>query len=270
MYPTDTSARGLIPEPAFVLVRPQLGENIGAAARAMLNCRQGRMRLVAPRDGWPSEPAQRTAAGADGVIDHAVLYDDVAAAVADCQRVYATTARRRDMVKRLVTPRAAAADIHAAMAAGEQVAVLFGPERSGLTNDEVALADTVIEAPLNPAFSSLNLAQAVLLVAWELHCHGDIGPARQLSTGASGPGKPAGGPRPKRATAGQIGHLFQHLERELDRCGFLALPDKRPGMVRNIRSLFLRADLTEQEVQTLRGIITCLTRTDDQTRDEEP
>lgn len=256
---------GILPGPAFVLVRPQLGENIGASARAMLNCRQGELRLVAPRDGWPSETAQRNAAGADVVIDRAALHDDLAPAIADCQHVYATTARRRDLVKRLVTPRAAAADIRAAIAAGERVAVLFGPERSGLTNDEVALADTVIEAPLNPGFSSLNLAQAVLLVAWELMIAGETAPDRQLSTGAA-PG--ARGPGHRRASAAQLGYLFEHLEGELDRCGFLALPDKRPGMVRNIRSLFLRADLTEQEVQTLRGIIKCLARSDETASDE--
>ena len=234
--------------PAIVLVRPQLGENIGAAARAMLNCALGTLRLVAPRNGWPNEYAVKAASGADKVLDGADLYETTEAAIADLDLVLATTARRRDMAKPVLTPRAAAETIRAATGEGNRVGVLFGPERSGLENDEVALAEAVIEAPLNPGFTSLNLAQAVLMVGYEWFQAG-IEPA------------PAETPLPntRRANSDELIGLFEHLERELDDCGFLQPPEKRPAMVRNLRTLFHRAALTEQEVRTLRGVIAGLT-----------
>lgn len=234
--------------PVVILVEPQLGENIGAAARAMLNCGLTRLRLVRPRERWPNAKAVAAASGADAVLETARLFDSTEAAVADLNRVYATTARPREMVKPVVTPRAAAAEMRAAAAKGEACGLLFGPERSGLVNDDVALADAVLSVPLNPGFASLNLAQAVLVVAYEWHQAADATPPRRLVTNASPP-----------ATKEELLNFFAHLERELDACGFLRNIEKRPSMVRNIRNLFQRATLTSQEVQTLHGIVKELT-----------
>jgi len=238
--------------PAIVLVGPQLGENIGTAARAMLNCGLADLRLVAPRDGWPNEKAKSAASGADIVIDGARVYDGIPAAIADFQRVFAATARPRELVKAVLTPRAAAAEIRAAQARGERVGILFGPERWGMTTDEVAYAEAIIEVPLNPAFASLNLAQAVLIVAYEWHIAADATPARYVPTLEE-----HGGPT-ELASQADIQLLFDHLERELDESGYLFPPDKRPTMVRNLRSIFLRANLTEPEVRSLRGAVKAL------------
>jgi tRNA/rRNA methyltransferase len=231
--------------PAIILVEPQLGENIGTAARAMFNCGLTDLRLVRPRDGWPSDKARSAASGADLVIDRAQLFDDLAAAIADLQHVYATTARDRYMVKRIVTPRQAAGEMRALLGEGRACGILFGPERTGLLNDHLSLADTVVTVPLNPRFSSLNLAQAVLLIGYEWFTAGDATPAEQLATGKSEP-----------ATKEQLHRFFEHLEEELDRNGFLRNAEKRPSMVRNIRNLFQRAQPTEQELRTLHGIVT--------------
>ena len=231
--------------PVVVLVDPQLGENIGTAARAMANCGLDTLRLVRPRDNWPNERAVAAASGADAVIDNAEIYRTTEDAIADCHRVFATTARPRDMIKPVLTPREAAADMRAAEG---RIAVLFGPERRGLNNDDVTLAEAVIEVPLNPDFRSLNLAQAVLLVAYEWFMAGHDGTARTLPMGATRP-----------ATKEEALGFFEHLEGELDACGFLNPPEKRPAMVRNIRNIFQRAHLTEQEVRTLRGIVSGLT-----------
>jgi len=247
MAGTDASRAATTGGPTVVLVEPQLGENIGTAARAMLNCGLTGLRLVRPRDGWPSEKASSAASGADEVLDGAGLFESTEAAVADCHRVYATTARRRDMIKPILTPRAAAAEMRADLARDHRVAILFGPERRGLRNDDVVLADAIVEVPLNPAFSSLNLAQAVLIVGYEWFQSADAAPGQALPLGATRPAD-------KRELMG----LFEHLERELDACGFLHVAEKRPTMVRNIRNLFQRAALTEQEVRTLRGVITGL------------
>ena len=234
--------------PVVILVDPQLGENIGAAARAMLNCGLGRLRLVRPRDGWPNPRAVASASGADAVLDAATLHDSTATAIADLERVYATTARPREMIKRVVTPRRAAAEMREAVAAGQGVGLLFGPERTGLLNDDIALADTVLSVPLNPVFASLNLAQAVLLVGYEWYQAGDATPETQLVTNATRP-----------ATKDELLNFFGHLERELDECGFLRNVEKRPSMVRNIRNLFQRAYLTHQEIRTLHGMVKELT-----------
>jgi tRNA/rRNA methyltransferase len=228
--------------PVVILVRPQMGENIGAAARAMLNCGLTELRLVAPRDGWPNAKARAAASGADTVIDNAALFDDLGAAVADLQRVYATTARPRDAQQRVLTARQAAAEIHGV--AGQRCGVIFGPERTGLTNDDVAFADTVITVPLNPAYASLNLGQAVLLVAYEWS---------QLVFQPAEAEIVEDGRLP--ATKADMLKLFEHLERELDDSGFLRVVEKRPSMVRNIRTTLQRARLTRQEVATLHGMI---------------
>ncbi len=173
--------------PAVILVEPQLGENIGTAARAMLNCGLGELRLVVPRDGWPNDKAITSASGADIVLNGARLFPSIADAMADLRHVYAATARNRHMVKRIITPDAAATEIRAHMAAGETCGILFGPERTGLTNDQASLAETVITVPLNPAFSSLNLAQAVLLLGYEWFKTADATPAEALHVGHSRP-----------------------------------------------------------------------------------
>ena len=235
--------------PAFILVEPQLGENIGAVARAMLNCGLSDLRLVNPRDGWPSETAQRAAAGADLVIDGARLFDTTEAAIADLQLVFATTARARDMLKPVLSPKAGARRLVEADALGRATGVMFGRERSGLTNDQVALADAALTFPLNPGFTSLNLAQAALLVGWEW---------RQASAEAL-PDETVPALSPP-ATHGDLSHLFAHLEAELETGGFYFPPENRPHMVRNLRTLLLRARLTEQDVRVLHGVIACLVR----------
>ncbi|MDX1486518.1 MAG: RNA methyltransferase [Alphaproteobacteria bacterium] len=236
--------------PTVILVRPQIGENIGTAARAMLNCGLTGLRLVKPREAWPNEKADAAASGASAVLEGACLFESTGEAVADLNRLYATTARPRDMVKPVVSPRQAAADMREAAASGVRTGILFGAERAGLDNDDVALADAIIEIPANPDFSSLNLAQAVLICAYEWRLAGlehKAGPRR---------GRPAALP----ASKADLDGLFGHLEAELDRAGFLYPPEKRPRMVRNIRNLFARADLTEQEVRTLRGVIAALAK----------
>src|SRR6201998_1846818 len=167
MAGTDHRRQAVTGGPAIILMEPQLGENIGTAARAMMNCGLDDLRLVRPRDGWPSDKAIAAASGADALLAKARLYRDIPAAIADLVHVYAATARDRGMVRREVTPRHAAPEMPGRIAAGAAGGVLLAPGRTGLLNDDVALADTVLTVPLNPAFSSLNLAQAVLIVGYE-------------------------------------------------------------------------------------------------------
>ena len=249
MAGTDSSRTGAASvdettAPAVILVDPQLGENIGMVARAMLNCGLGDLRLVRPRDGWPSDKAVAAAAGADVVVERARLFPTTADAVADLNRVYAATARARGMVKPVVTPRQAAAEMHELAAGGGRTGILLGPEAKGLKNDDVALADTIVMVPLNPAFMSLNLAMAALLVGYEWYQAADGTAPRTLAMNATRP-----------ASRDELIGLFEHLERELDACGFLHVSEKRPIMVRNLRNMLHRAELTEQEVRTLRGVI---------------
>lgn len=244
----DALARGA---PAVVLVAPQLGENIGMVARAMLNCGLTDLRLVRPREGWPNEKAVAAASGADRVLDAARLYGSTEAAIADLTYVLATTARPRYMTKEVLGPPAAAAALRARAAAGQPCGLLFGPEAMGLDNDDVALASAVLTVPLNPGFSSLNLGMAVLLTGYAWYAAGaagDVAAAADLIMPEQ--------TRP--ANQGELLGLYQHLEAELDSCGFLRNLQSRPSMVRNLRNLFGRARLTEQEVRTLRGVITCL------------
>ena len=253
MSGTDISENTLSDGPVVILVDPQLGQNIGMVARAMLNCGLEELRLVRPRDGWPNSAAESAASGADVVLEKTRLFDTTAEAVADLRKVYATTARPRGMIKPVVTPRQAAAELRAAQAQGTgaegtRAGVIFGPERSGLVNDDIALADAVLSVPLNPAFASLNLAQAVFVVGYEWLIAGSGVPARELSLGATRP-----------ATKAELIGLFERLEAALDARGFLYPVEKRPVMVRNLRNLFQRAELTEQEVRTLHGIVSLLT-----------
>jgi tRNA/rRNA methyltransferase len=242
---TNTSRDAVTGGPAIILVEPQLGENIGTAARAMMNCGLDDLRLVRPRDGWPSDKAVAAASGADAVLDQARLYPSVEAAIGDLVHVYASTARDRYMVKRELTPRRAAEEMRGFISAGEACGVLFGPERTGLVNDHIALADTVVSVPLNPAFSSLNLAQAVLIVGYEWFT-ARIEPRPEIMH--------RGHSRP--ANKEELLRFFEHFEEALGDSGFLRHPDKRPSLTRNLRNLFQRAQCTEQELRTLHGVIT--------------
>ncbi len=236
--------------PVIVLVDPQLPENIGAVARAMLNCGLAGLRLVRPRDGWPQKQAIAAASGADGVLAAARVFSTTAEAISDLHYVQAATSRGRDMNKRVLGPRRAAMVLHEAAGRGERCGILFGPERSGLVNDDIALADAVITAKLNPAYRSLNLAQAVLLVAYEWFAFSNDAAIVEENIVRNGAHP---------ASKADVTGFFEHLETALIDSGFLGLPEKRPIMQRNIRNIFLRAGLLDHEVRTLRGIVTSLT-----------
>ena len=233
--------------PIIVLVEPQLGENIGAAARVMANFALRRLRLVKPRDGWPNMQARRAASGADRVLEEAELYDTLGAAIADCTLVLATTARAHDQAKPVISPDAAAALLAPRVAAGENVAVMFGRERYGLENDEVALADRIVTFPVNPAFASLNLAQAVAVVAYEWF---KLGSAGALPFAMPQKSPPAG--------KQQVQAFFAHLERQLDVIEYFRPLEKRATMLVNLRNIFARMQPTQQDIQTLHGIVDAL------------
>ena len=236
--PAQMSPVGL----SFVLVQPQMGENIGAAARGMWNFGLDRMRIVNPRDGWPNPAAVAMASGAGRLLDDAQVFGTTAEAVADAQMIYATTARPREMTKRVLAPEAAMAEARALVGQGQKVSVLFGPERAGLANEDVILADTIISVPVNPAFGSLNLAQCVLLVAYE------------WMRGAG----PVPDELPERAETGKVGRLLEHLRAELDDAGFFFPDHKRDSMLANLENLFRRMPLTDQDVRTLWGVVRAL------------
>ncbi len=238
----------LHPGPTVILVEPQMGENIGAAARAMFNCGLLDLRLVRPRDGWPNPRATASASGADPVLENAQLFETTQEAVADLSRVYATSARRRDMVKPVVAPRLAVAEMRGCAERGERFGILFGPERTGLSNDDVVMADAILAIPLNPSFSSLNLGQAVLLISYEWYsAEAPEKQERELPVAGSWP-----------ATAGEVDNFLDRMETELVDAGFLYPEEKRPIMVRNLRNIFRRARLTDQEVRTLHGVVRAL------------
>ncbi len=230
--------------PAIILVEPQLGENIGAAARAMLNCGLTELRLVRPRDGWPNPKAASASAGADSVVENAQVYRNTRESIADLHLVFATTARARDMVKPVYTPTGAAKEIRQAIQKNHKVGILFGRERSGLTNHDVMQAQGIITAPLNPAYSSLNLGQSVLLIAWEFLKTGDNTPEVEEVLGDG-----------QLARQAQVQGLIEHLNEELDVASFYRSPDQRPAMQQNLHNIFSRARLTEQETKTLRGVV---------------
>lgn len=248
MAGTDTTRENVTGGPAIVLVRPQLGENIGTAARAMANFGLSELRLVAPRDGWPSDSARAAASGADWVIDNARVFDNTAQAIADLTFTLATTARQRGMSKCVHGPGEAADMLALRERAGHHCGILFGGERAGLDNEDISLADAILTYPVNPAFASLNLAQAVLIMSYEW----------QRAAGTAGT-RETFADLPEPATREEMFHFFEHLESELETGGFLKPPEKAPVMVRNIRNLFHRAALTAQEVRTLRGMIVALT-----------
>jgi tRNA/rRNA methyltransferase len=244
---TDKTKRWIEqPAPTVVLVEPQLGENIGAAARAMANFGLSKLRLVRPLQGWPNERATVMAAGADRVLEGATLYDSLAEAIADCTFVVATTARKHDQAKPVVGAAAAAAEMAPRVAAGENVAIVFGRERIGLENHEVARADRILTLPVNPAFASLNLAQAVVIVAYEwFKCAGGALP---FATPEKSP------PAAKQ----QFEAFFADLERELDRVEFFRPAEKRGTMGVNLRNIFQRMQPTQQDIRTLHGIVTAI------------
>lgn len=252
MAGTDKTQEALVKgvdTPYVILVEPQLGQNIGMVARAMLNSGWDKLRLVSPRDGWPSAEAGAASSGALSVIDNAELFSTTKEAVDDLQRVYATTARLRDMTNRVLTPKRAAPEMYGLAEAGVKTGILFGPERTGLTNDDVTLADTIIEVPLNPSFKSLNLSQAVLLVAYEWFQLSVEGPIERLEFGDT-----------ELAEKASVQNFLARFETALDEGGFFKSPNMRPIMIRNIHNIFQRVALTEQEIRTLHGCVEALKR----------
>jgi tRNA/rRNA methyltransferase len=242
---TDKTKSGLdLAGPVVILVEPQLGENIGMAARAMGNFGLTALRIVNPRDGWPNISAQRAASGADHILDHVKLFDTVEQAVADCTLLFATTARAHDQAKPVVAPEAAALEIASQVAGGGRVGILFGRERYGLQNEEVALANRIITFPVNPGFASLNLAQAVLLIGYEWF---------KLATAGALPF--AMPEHSERASQHQMQAFFDNLVRELDKVEFLRPAEKRETMLVNLRNIFSRMEPTKQDMHTLHGVV---------------
>ncbi len=232
------------PEPAFILVRPQMGENIGAAARAMLNFGLTRLRVVAPRDGWPNPRAAAMASGAGRLLDQAGLFADVGAAVADCDYVFATTARSRELVKPIVTPERAMQMARALSAEGKRVAILFGPERAGLENDDVAHANAIVTVPVNPGFASLNLGQCALLMGYEWQRQTDTTPPEVMGLA-----------RTEFASRIEVEKLGDHYEDRLGAVGFFYPDDKAASMKLTLRNMWARLNLTRAEVQTFHGML---------------
>jgi len=235
------------PGPAIILVEPQLGENIGAAARVMLNFGLDELRLVAPRDGWPNEKAIAMASGAAGVIERARVVPTTAEALADFQYVAAMTARPRESLMPVLTPEAVAREMRARIARGETCALMLGPERAGLANDDVIRADAIVAIPVNPAFASLNLAQAACVFAYEwARAGGQALPPSDLDLAPP-------------ATKAQFDSLIEHLFSELDRQKYFYPEEKRTALQHKLRAALSRAGFTEGEVRTLRGVIKALT-----------
>lgn len=233
--------------PVVILVEPQLGENIGAAVRAMGNFGLSRLRLVNPREGWPNPKAVTFASGADRILEGAQLFPDVRSAIADLKFVAATTARERGMAKPVLGADAVAGETASRLAAGEDVGLLFGRERTGLYTEEVSLADVILTLPVNPAFASLNLGTAVAIVGYEWF--------KRASSGALPFAPPERSPL---ADKGDLLAFFDHVERELEEAAFFRSPEKQPSTTRNIRNIFHRIGLTRQDLATLHGMVTAL------------
>ena len=230
--------------PVFILVRPQMGENIGAAARAMLNFGLERMRIVDPRDGWPNPKAVAMASGAGRVLDFAGIFPDVRAALADCDYVFATTARGRELTKPVVTPERAMTMARAFAAAGKRVGLMFGPERAGLENEDVVHAQAIVTVPVNPEFFSLNLAQCVLLMGYEWGRQGTSVPPHVMEMG-----------RTEFASGQEVARLGDHFEEQLEAAGFFYPEGKASGMKLSLRNMWSRLGLTRAEVQTFHGML---------------
>ena len=234
--------------PVIILNAPQLAENIGAVARVMGNFGLTDLRLVAPRDGWPQERAWASASGANWPLDEAQVFARVEDAVADLRLTLATTARPRETQLPVTTPREAAQRLHDGVAQGWPVGLLFGGERAGLETADIALCQAIVTVPIDQRFRSLNLAQAVAVCAYEWRVAADAGPPPNFP------------PAPRPASQAAMLGLYEQLERELDAAGFFHPPEKRPSMVRNLRSPLARAALTDQEVRTFRGVVTALSK----------
>ena len=247
---SDTQSPGQPSAPAIILVGTQLGENIGTVARAMLNFGLTDLRLVAPRSGWHIDRAIKASAGAEKLIENRRLFDNLAQASADLGYLVATTARLRDMVKPILTPQSVAQKLRSHAAdKNVKTGIVFGPERSGLENEDISLADIICRVPLNPDFSSLNLAQAVLIMGYEWFCAGD-----------TTTDMPPPMPHTRLATRDEMNVMFAHFEAALEAAGFLAPPEKAPAMARNLRNMLHRAELSEQDIRTFRGVINALLR----------
>ncbi|GJL95707.1 MAG: tRNA (cytidine/uridine-2'-O-)-methyltransferase TrmJ [Hyphococcus sp.] len=244
-----TKAReGIEPAPLFVLVEPQMGENIGAAARAMLNFGVSGLRLVNPRDGWPNAKASAVASGAAPVIDQTEVFETVDQAISDCDYVIATTARQREVATPVLSPGEASNELRSRVAGGQRCAVLFGGERNGLSSDDVARANAILSIPVNPAFASLNLAQGVLITAYEWSRASNYSPVSSpLET-------------EKPASREEVSGLVEHLQAVLDERGHFFPPEKSPSMKRNLRAALTRAGFTEPEVRSLRGVVKALAK----------
>ena len=234
-------------KPAIILIEPQLGENIGMVTRAMWNCALTDLRLVRPRDHWLNEHTIKSAAGAGHRVKEVKVFDTTKEAIADLEWVFATTARQRNMEKKVATPKQAAD--HMIENPHQKMGILFGRERFGLHNDDITLANAIIEIPLNPEYCSLNLAQAVLVCSYEYHQAQLITPPPTETTGMTNP------PVSKE----NLINFFEHLEEELDKANFFFPEEKRPKMTRNLRNMFQHTPLSEQDVRTLRGVISALT-----------
>jgi tRNA/rRNA methyltransferase len=230
------------PKPVIVLVRPQLGQNIGKAARAMLNFGLTEMRLVAPRDGWPNPDAGPSASGADVVLEQAQLFETTAEAIADCSQVFASTVRRRDLVMPVLGPAETADQIHAS---GERSAILFGAERSGLETEDVALANAIVTVPINPDFGSLNLAQAVILLAYEWSKRGELA-------------QPTAKELEPTAPHGELEGLIGQLDEELVTKGYFHPPSRTEATRNTIRTIFTKTGWSSREVKAVRGIVRAL------------
>lgn len=260
MAGTDTSQEIVFrPSPAIILCEPQLGENIGTTARAMANFGLWDLRLVNPRDGWPNERAIAAASRADHVIERVRVFPTTEAAIADLSLVFATTARRRDLQKPVYGPEEAAQRVISHIGTGNGAGILFGRERWGLYNEEVALSDAIVTLPVEAAFASLNIAQAVLIIAYEWRRQTDLGKTLIFSETVADP-----------ATKAELIGLFEHLEEALDRAGFFTAPDKKPTVINNIRAMLGRGTLSAQEVRTFRGIISSIDRKHERPKANRP
>ncbi len=242
--------------PAIILVAPQMGENIGATARAMYNFGLTDLRLVRPRDGWTNPDAVPMASGAKVVLDNVQVFGDTRDAVADLQYVVATTARPRDLIKPIVLPHEAVGECRARLDKGLAAGILFGAERSGLPNEDVVLSDAILQVATNPDFSSINLAQAVLLVSYEWF---KTGLREEAVSGFKKGEQPA--------TREELFGFMDHMERELDTNGFFYPPEKKFSMMQSLRNIWMRADFREQDIRTLRGVISALVKSKKKSND---
>ena len=252
----DDALRGAAP--AIILVEPQLADNIGMVGRAMANFGLSELRLVKPRDGWPNEKARIAASGATFIIDDAQWYPDFESALADCSYVVATTARQRDLAKPVLTPEQAIAELRQRIANGQRCGIIFGRERNGLETSEVANADAIVMAPVDKTFASLNLAQSVLLLAYEWMKQSGQASLGRVTTYETAIASGLNNRGFETASKAELLGFFEHLEGELASMGFFTPPEKRPTVVQNMRSMFTRMQPTQQEVRTLRGIVKAL------------